>query len=214
MPLDTTHRALAFAAPSHSSLPPLPHLASVAGPRVWHPTRPRSSGLTLTTPSHLPRCYLTPLGARLTSKGQARAASVDGGAAALLKAAAAPTGTAAPELERTALLQAQGEGLTLVRSRKCKTGYRCVAYNPRYAARPFKVQVKGPGGRNVRLGDFAVAVEAALCYARYLGPYKSAEAAAAEEAKEALEEAKEAHRSLLMRSIRGSQPGRRADPGR
>lgn len=40
----------------------------------------------------------------------------------------------------------------------------------------------------MRLGDFAAAAEAALCYSRYLGKAKAAEAAAAEEAKEALED--------------------------
>ena len=100
------------------------------------------------------------------------------------------------EEAKAALREATRLGLQLVRSSRSNTGFkcvanipeptlpyptvpeptlpyptvpepRCVAYNACYAKRPFKVQVT-EGGRQLRLGDFPTAEEAALCYAKQL----------------------------------------------
>jgi len=76
-----------------------------------------------------------------------------------------------------AIREAERLGLQLVRSSRSNTGFKCVAYNACYAKRPFKVQVT-EGRRQLRLGDFPTAEEAALCYAKHLGAEKAAAAAA------------------------------------
>ena len=66
---------------------------------------------------------------------------------------------------RTASLPSQ-EGLTLLVS-KNKTGYFGVYLDKPSQAKPFLTRVKR-GGKDVRLGSFATAEEAALCVARSL----------------------------------------------
>ena len=60
--------------------------------------------------------------------------------------------------------QAQAEGLTL-RVADNKSGYWGVSFNKDCKLRPHQAQVYG-GGKNVYLGHFATAEEAALCIAR------------------------------------------------
>ena len=88
---------------------------------------------------------------------------------------------------------AEMEGLTLVRS-SGKTGFAkvlkksCTPMRPEWAApkrrRPYFAQINFRG-RKRSLGDFATAEEAALAYARHLGPEASAEEQAAFAALEA-----------------------------
>ena len=59
--------------------------------------------------------------------------------------------------------QAQAEGLTLLVAEN-KTGYFGVYHQPG-RSRPYKAEVRR-GGKNVNLGRFATAEEAALCVAR------------------------------------------------
>ena len=77
-------------------------------------------------------------------------------------AAPQPTMTAAE-----ALAAAAAEGLTLVRS-EYATGFKGV-YRNGTVGKPFEAQLHR-GGRNKYLGMFATAEEAALAYARALGP--------------------------------------------
>eukprot|EP00966_Prymnesium_polylepis_P124913 2888943-Prymnesium_polylepis.1 len=58
---------------------------------------------------------------------------------------------------------ATAEGLALHTAVGSQTGYRCVAYDETAGCRPFKVRVC-----KKRLGSFATAEEAALCYARHV----------------------------------------------
>ena len=62
--------------------------------------------------------------------------------------------------------QAQAEGLTLLVA-KNKTGYYGVSLPNPGKPKPYQVQV-WRGGKDVRLGNFATAEEAALCVARSL----------------------------------------------
>ena len=76
---------------------------------------------------------------------------------------------AAPTAEETgaakaAVRQAAAEGLTLQLSGSA-TGYRCVHIDSKNKTNPFKVQVKR-AGKEVYLGSFATAEDAALTYAR------------------------------------------------
>ena len=64
-----------------------------------------------------------------------------------------------------AVQQAEAEGLTLLRSESSSTGYKGVGFNGRSKSKPYKAEVKR-GGKNVTLGSFATAEEAALSYAR------------------------------------------------
>jgi len=64
-----------------------------------------------------------------------------------------------------AVRQANAEGLTLVRAESNSTGYKGVTWNKRPEATPYQAQVRR-GGKNVHLGYFTTAEEAALCYAR------------------------------------------------
>uniref|UniRef100_A0A7S0L8X7 AP2/ERF domain-containing protein n=1 Tax=Coccolithus braarudii TaxID=221442 RepID=A0A7S0L8X7_9EUKA len=74
-----------------------------------------------------------------------------------------------------ALSQAAAEGLALVRSR-AKTGYKGIIYDPVYnhhkRSRPYIAY--GPGKKRACLGRFATAEEAALSYARFVGPDRAA----------------------------------------
>ena len=81
---------------------------------------------------------------------------------------------AAPTAEEAAA-QALAEGLTLVRS-SSQTGCKNVALSG--GAKPYQSHVSVNGKRKT-LGSFATAEEAALAYARFLGPASSAAEAAA-----------------------------------
>ena len=72
--------------------------------------------------------------------------------------------------------QAQAEGLTLLVAEN-KTGYFGVYHQPG-RSRPYKAEVRR-GGKNVNLGRFATAEEAALCVARTPEGQEAAERAAA-----------------------------------
>jgi len=63
-----------------------------------------------------------------------------------------------------ALRLAEGEGLRLLRSESNNTGYKGVSFT-RGRPKPYKAQVRR-GGKDVSLGYFATAEEAALSYAR------------------------------------------------
>ena len=79
--------------------------------------------------------------------------------------AAAKRPAAVPSLtSEQAKQQAQAEGLTL-RVAKSKTGYYGVPFDQRAKTKPYPVQV-WRGGKQVTLGTFATAEEAALCIAR------------------------------------------------
>jgi len=82
-------------------------------------------------------------------------------AAKLLQPRAAPT---ADGLE--AIRQAEREGLTLITSGNSNTGYKGVCYCPKEQGRKkYKLQV-WDGGKNITLGMFATAEQAALFSAR------------------------------------------------
>jgi len=84
----------------------------------------------------------------------------EGRAAAQAKRAA----QSAPSLtSEEARQQAQAEGLTLRVAEKNKSGYCCVYHKA--GSRPYQASVKR-GGKDVHLGSFVTAEEAALCVAR------------------------------------------------
>ena len=62
---------------------------------------------------------------------------------------------------------AAAEGLSLVPADNT-TGFKCVSYNNSYI-KPYKAEI-GQNGEQHRVGTFATAAEAALAYARRLGP--------------------------------------------
>merc|ERR1719491_464132 len=64
-----------------------------------------------------------------------------------------------------ALAQAQAEGLTLVRSFFCQSGFLNVGMNAGSKVRPYQASVRRDG-KQVYLGSFATAEEAALHVAR------------------------------------------------
>ena len=97
------------------------------------------------------------------------------GQEAAKKAAAAPL----PLTSKEAQQQAQAERLTL-RVAENKAGYFGVHHNPR-KSKPYQARVKR-GGKQVSLGSFATAEEAALCVARSPeGQEVAVQAAASEE---------------------------------
>ena len=101
--------------------------------------------------------------------------------AAVAAAAAAPP-VSTPLTVEEALRRAEAEGLTLLKSDNV-TGYKGVCGRANGRAKPYQAEVRR-GGKNVHLGYFATAEEAALCIARTQGraartPEKLAEAAAA-----------------------------------
>ena len=71
--------------------------------------------------------------------------------------------------EAEAEAQAAAEGLRLVRSTGNATGFRGVAIDPRCSSTPFRAHITR-GGCNEYFGSFSGAAEAALAYARALGP--------------------------------------------
>ena len=108
---------------------------------------------------------------------------------------------------KAALRQAETEGLALMKSEKSSTGYLNVAFNRDHQSKPYQARVKR-GGKQVILGHFATAEEAALVVART--PEAQAAAAAPPEplpltAEEALLQA-EAEGLALLRS-EGSSTG-------
>ena len=66
---------------------------------------------------------------------------------------------------KEALQQAQAEGLTLLRSESNTSGYKGVYFRSGHKSKPYQAQMKR-GGKNVTLGCFATAEEAALVFAR------------------------------------------------
>jgi len=80
------------------------------------------------------------------------------------RAAAAAPPEPPPLTAEEALQQAEAEGLTLLRSGS-STGYKGVGVDSRLKCKPYAADVRR-GGKNVHLGRFATAEEAALCYAR------------------------------------------------
>ena len=79
----------------------------------------------------------------------------------------------AEDAEAKALRLAAAEGLTLVRSNN-KTGFSNVYPVQGSLAGLLRVEVGSTaGGKREHLGSFATAAEAALAYARYLGPERS-----------------------------------------
>ena len=97
------------------------------------------------------------------------------GQAAAQKAAAPP-----PLTSEEARQQARAEGLTLLVANNNKTGYFGVTLiNPGHR-KPYGAQVKR-GGKQVNLGSFATAEEAALCFARSPEGRAAAQKAAASE---------------------------------
>jgi len=85
-------------------------------------------------------------------------------AQAAVAAAAAPP-EPPPMTAEEALRQAEAEGLTLLRSSSSRTGYKGVSFKSNMKTRPYHVHVKR-SGKQVTLGYFATAEEAALAYAR------------------------------------------------
>ena len=77
---------------------------------------------------------------------------------------------------RSALRAAASEGLTLVRASDNATGFRGVKHGER-RSKPFQALV-WRNGKMQHLGRYATAEEAALAYARELGPEDSKTAAA------------------------------------
>ena len=82
----------------------------------------------------------------------------------MAKRAAAAAPPARPLTSEEARQQAQAEELTLLKANNNKTGYFGV-YHQRCLSKPFQVRVKR-GGKQVHLGCFVTAEEAALCVAR------------------------------------------------
>ena len=64
-----------------------------------------------------------------------------------------------------AVRQAEAEGLTLLRSESSISGYKGVYFDRCLNIKPYQAVLRR-GGKNVHLGYFATAEEAALCYAR------------------------------------------------
>ena len=96
------------------------------------------------------------------------------GQEAAKRVAAAP-----PLTSDEARQQAEAEGLTLLKADN-KTGYFGVSLSQRAKTKPYEAQVKR-GGKNVSLGYFATAEEAALCIARTPEGQAAAKKAAASE---------------------------------
>jgi len=120
------------------------------------------------------------------------------------QAAAAAPPEPQPLTAEEALWHAEAEGLTLLRSESSTSGYKGVIFRSG-KSKPYKAHVYR-GGKEVHLGVFATAEEAALCYTRT--PEAQAAAAAPPEpppltAEEALRHA-EAEGLTLRRSEGGS----------
>ena len=99
-------------------------------------------------------------------------------AQAAVAAAAAPPAPP-PMTAEEALRQAEAEGLTLLRTESTSTGYKGVSFNRNMKTKSYHARVQR-GGKDVNLGRFATAEEAALSYAR--SPEAQAAVAAAQTA--------------------------------
>ena len=77
-----------------------------------------------------------------------------------------------------ALRRAEAQGLTLLRSEDSNSGYKYVVFSPKNTVRPYTAKV-WRGGKQVSLGSFATAEEAALKFARTREGRAAAAAAAA-----------------------------------
>ena len=139
-------------------------------------------------------------------------------------AAAPPAPPAPPPLTaEEALRQAEAEGLTLLKSERSSAGYKGVSFSSgRNNTRPYHAQV-GRDGKQVSLGDFATAEEAALVVARTpVGRATVAASAAAPPApppltaQEALQQAEAEGLTLLKSESRTGYRGVtiRSDKGR
>jgi len=92
---------------------------------------------------------------------------------------AAQQGAAAALMAEEAVQQAEAEGLTLLRSdRSSRSGYRGVLFDSSNKSSPYLARVRS-GGRQVRLGSYATAEEAALHVARTAEARTAVAAAAA-----------------------------------
>jgi hypothetical protein len=69
---------------------------------------------------------------------------------------------------------AAAEGLTLIRSERSVTGFKHVSRDPVVISKPFQLRINAGNGKVANLGYFARADEAALAYARRVGPEASA----------------------------------------
>jgi len=86
--------------------------------------------------------------------------------AAAAAAAAPPAPPAPPPMTvEEALRQAETEGLTLLRTESTNSGYKGVSFNSSKKTKPYQAHV-WRSGKQVALGHFATAEEAALAYAR------------------------------------------------
>jgi len=84
------------------------------------------------------------------------------------QAAAAAPPEPPPLTAEEAVRQAEAEGLTLRRSESNNSGYKGVSFKgSRNRAKPYHAEVRR-GGKNVHVGSFTTAEEAALCFARTL----------------------------------------------
>jgi len=131
-------------------------------------------------------------------------------AQAAVAAAAAPPAPRAPMTAEEALWQAEAEGLTLLRSESSSTGYKGVCFNSRRnITKPYEAQVQRDG-KQVALGTFATAEEAALVVARTPEGRAAVAAAAAPPApppltaEEAVEQAEAEGLTLLRSESRNS----------
>jgi len=104
------------------------------------------------------------LGSFATAEEAALAYARSPQAYAAVAAAAAPPAPP-PMTAEEALRQAEAEGLTLLKSESSSTGFKGVGFNSRRKATPYQAKVKRDG-KQVALGTFATAEEAALVFAR------------------------------------------------
>ena len=82
--------------------------------------------------------------------------------------------TVAGMTEEQAIAAADAEGLTLVRADNCETGWRGVQRNGGSKSKPFIAKAPSDNGTgSIYLGSFTTAAEAALAWARSMGPERS-----------------------------------------
>eukprot|EP00964_Phaeocystis_antarctica_P019065 scaffold10518_cov68-Phaeocystis_antarctica.AAC.4 len=115
-------------------------------------------------------------------------------------AAAERAAAALPLTSEEVLQQAQAEGLTLIKSARTITGFLGVSYDLRSSkVKPYQAQA-WRGGKNMYLGSFATAEEAALCVARSPGGQAAAERAAAALTSEEARQQAQAEGLMLIKS--------------
>ena len=140
---------------------------------------------------------------------------------AALCVARSPEGEAAAQ-RRAAMLtseearqQAQAEGLALLVARETKTGYYCVHHHSSHS-KPYEARVRR-GGKDVHLGSFATAEQAALCIARSPEGQAAAQRAAAPPpltSEEARQQAQAEGLTLRVADNKMGYYGVRHQPGR